>query len=49
MATLEVYMYEKPPEGVLVEVIDEIVEVFFVGLWSKPLSSNPFYLVSFLS
>ena len=38
----------KPPENVLVEVVDEIVEVFFVGLWSKTLSSNPLNLVPFL-
>ena len=38
----------KPPESVLVEVVDEIIEVFLVGLWSKTLSSNPLNLVPFL-
>ena len=34
-----------PPENVLVEVVDEVVEVFFVSLWSKTLPANPLNLI----
>ena len=34
-----------PPENVLVEVVDEVVEVFFVSLWSETLPANPLNLI----
>ena len=34
-----------PPENILVEVVDEVVEVFFVSLWSKTLPANPLNLI----
>ena len=34
-----------PPENILVEVVDEVVEVFFVSLWSETLPANPLNLI----
>ena len=34
-----------PPENVLVEVVDEVVEVLLVRLWGKAFTSDPFNVV----
>ena len=35
-------------EGVLVEVVDEVVEVLFVGFRAEPLTADPFDVVLFV-
>ena len=32
-------------DDVLVEVVDEVIQVLLMGLWSQALSTNPFHII----